>query len=89
MKKILLAITVALYAAVSFGQSVSTDWADIPLTGTTPFDFEAEYRYKMSTGGDVWYYPRQVSTQTLVSNESTGPQIFYISANSKTSFQFN
>lgn len=88
MKKLLLVLTVALYVAVSFGQSASTDWTDVPLTGTDAFNVDAEYRYKRS-GPDYWYYPKQISAQTLVSNESTGPQIFYVSAANKSAYLFN
>ena len=49
MKKLLLVLTVALYAAVSFAQSVSTDWTDVSLSGTDAFSVDAEYRYKVSS----------------------------------------
>ena len=89
MKKLLLALAVALSVSVSFAQTVSTDWTDVSLSGTDSFNVDAEYRYKRGGGLDYWYYPKQVSAQSLVSNESTGPQIFYVNASNKSAYLFN
>lgn len=72
-----------------FGQTANSEWTDVSLSGTDTFDIEAEYRYKISSASSFWLYPKEISARSLVSNESYFGQIFYVNADTKTSYQYN
>ena len=72
-----------------FAQTVNSEWTDVPLFGKDAFSIDAEYRYKISSAQDFWLYPKEISAQSLVSNESYFGQIFYVSADTKTAYQYN
>lgn len=72
-----------------FGQTANSEWTDVSLSETDTFDIEAEYRYKISSASSFWLYPKEISARSLVSNESYFGQIFYVNADTKTSYQYN
>jgi len=85
-----IVLCVSFLHTFSFAQSTgSSDWTDISLSGADAFSIDAEYRYKVSSQSNYWLYPKEVSARSLVSNESYFGQIFYVSADAKTSYQYN